>query len=274
MEPGLITGRRWSQLTSAYNDPYDILQDYLTPKDGILDDVMRLRLGLPYVSIEDKLRVQDVYFCCTGERQAESSTLPCAMGVDVGKKKHVTIGYKINKKQYEIIRVAIVDSFDDVHDLARRYNVKTACIDIRPYEDEVRRFQKAEPYLVFLCEYGDNALQDIALNDKTRTFKVYRTGIFDQTGRLVRDVNITFPRRDAAIDEFAEQLCNTAKRLESNKRSGADIYRYVKLGQEHFRNSLNYFILACAKAPMVHNKLYDRKHTDQSEYCSMEYSVI
>jgi hypothetical protein len=197
------------------------------------------------------------------------------MGVDIGKKKHVVIGYKINERQFEIIRVAIVDSFDDIHDLARRYNVKSSVIDIRPYEDEARKFQKSEPYLIYLCEYGDNALQDKMLNDKTHTIKAYRTGIFDQTGRMVRNSQFIFPRRDKLIDEFATQMCNTAKRLESNKKTGSDIYRYVALsgGNDHFRNALNYFMLASYKAPMVQTRLYGNKYR-KPEYCKFDFNTL
>lgn len=271
-----VIGRLWSQFNSVYNDPMEILEQYHDPPDGDLASVFRLRLGQPYTPIEDKLRIQDVYNCCTGERQQESSTLSCAMGVDIGKTKHIIIGYRISKHQYEIIRVAQVKDWDDIHDLARRYNVKSAVIDIRPYEDEARRFQKAEPYLVMLCEYGDNALQEKHLDEKTMTIKAHRTSIFDATGRLFRDMKLICPRRDKDIDEFARQCCNTAKRLENNKRTGTDVYRYVKLGDEHYRNALNYFLLACDKAPMVQPKLYGGQRYGQGEpeFCRMDYSSV
>ena len=264
-------GRQWSQLTSIYNDPWDILHDYYHPKDGKLDDVMRLRLGQPYVSLEDKLRVQEVYNACTGEMQMPNSETPCAMGVDIGKIKHVVIGQRRNAKQSEIIRVARVDTFNDIHDLARRYNVRSAVIDIRPYEDEARKFQKDEPYLVYLCEYTDNALQDQDNNDKTKTLKAHRTGLFDLTGRMVREGGFIFPRRDKDIDEFAAQLCNTAKRLELKKQTSTEFYRYVKLGDEHYRNALNYFYLASLRAPVVQPRGMRRELTAE---CVMDYNVM
>ncbi len=266
-----IIGRRWSQLTSIYNDPLEILNDYYNPRDGNIADVMRLRLGEAYVDIEDKLRPQDVYAACTGGAILNSSSKPCAMGVDVGKKKHVVIGWKIGQNEYEIIWVGAVDKFNDVHDLARRFNVRSAVVDIRPYEDEARAFQKAEHYTVHLCEYTENATFEQTLNEKTGTYKVHRTSIFDATGRMIRDGNFIFPRRCPTMDEFAIQLCNTAKRLEKNKRSGVEIFRYVKLGDEHFRNALNYFFLASRKVQRVKSKFESAAPTRD---CQTSYKLI
>ena len=242
-----IVGRRWSQLTSVFNDPMEILEDYMNPKEGNLGDVVRLRLGLPHIDIEDRLRLQDVYECCTGDRMADRCVGPCAMGVDVGKTKHVVIGTRIGSNQYEVVRVAIVESFNDIHDLIRKYNVRSAVIDMRPYEDEARAFQKAhQSQRVLLCEYSENALYDKQINEKTGVIRAHRTGAFDTTHRLVFEKRFIFPRRSPEIDEFAKQLCATAKRLETNKRTNTPIYRYIPLGAEHYRNALNYFYLAAS----------------------------
>lgn len=239
-----MIGRRWSQLTSSFNDPYKILMDYENPRDGNRGDVIRLRLGLPHVDIEDKLRIQDVHECLGDDVPLERHAGPCAMGVDVGKIKHVVIGNRIGSDRYEIIRTTTVSTFSEVHDLARRYGVRVACIDIRPYEDEARAFQKAEPYRVFLCEYSDNAMFEKTLNEKTGVIKAHRTGIFDKTHKLFTEKRLILPRRCRETDEFCKQCCNTAKRMETNKKTNTQVYRYVPLGPEHYRNALNYFYLA------------------------------
>jgi len=48
-------GYRWSQLSSAQNDPAEILEQYENPPNDNRADIVRLRLGLPFVSAEDKL---------------------------------------------------------------------------------------------------------------------------------------------------------------------------------------------------------------------------
>ena len=89
-------------------------------------------------------------------------------------------------------------------------------------------------------------MQDAVWNENTKTVKAYRTGAFDGSHRVVARKLVELPRRSPEIDEFAEQMCNTAKVLETNQRNGTSVYRYRKLGDEHFRNAMNYFLLAAS----------------------------
>lgn len=243
----IMHGYQWSQLNSMTNDPGEILSQYNDPPQGNLGDIYRLRLGLPYVATEDKLSEGLVYSCCNQEVMPSGHTGPCAMGVDVGKVKHVIIGIRTDRENYRILKVAQLSRWEDIHDIAQRFNVKSAVIDIRPYEDEARRFQLAENYRIFLCEYTDNPMHD-ALWNKDKTVKVYRTGVFDRTHALVTQKLLQIPRKCPEIETFARQVCGTAKVLELNKRTNTSVYRYRPVGSQgdHYRNALNYFWLAAA----------------------------
>ena len=239
-------GYHWGQLNSAFSDPGEILAKYNDPPLGNMGDVMRLSLGFPYVSSEDRLTGGIVRETCLNEPMPMSNTGPCAMGVDVGKIKHIVIGQRTGKDRYEILKVAKVSRWEDIYDLAKLFGVRSAVIDIRPYEDEARKFQKAEPYRIFLCEYTDNPTHEADWSNKTGIVKVYRTGIFDRTHRLFTEQEIAIPRRCNEMDAFIEQVCGTAKVLETNQRSGTSVYRYRSCGNagDHYRNALNYFYLA------------------------------
>lgn len=239
-------GYRMSQLMSASNDPLEILNDFNEPPQGNLGDVYRLRLGLPYVAAEDKLTQAVVLECCGDDVMPTHHAGPCAMGVDVGKIKHVVIGCRVGVDRYEILKVIRLSSWNDIHDLAQRYNVKSAVIDARPYEDEARAFQKAERYRIYLCEYSENSIIDADYSDVTGLVRVNRTQIFDRTHRLFSNKAIAIPRQCPEIDEFAKQVCATAKVLETNKKTGTAVYRYRKMGDEHYRNAINYFALAAS----------------------------
>ncbi len=141
-----MRGYRWSQLTSIFHDPADILQDYANPPENNLGDVVRLKLGLPYIAAEDRLTEAEVLSCCGANISPHTHRGPCAMGVDVGKIKHVVIGIKTGNDRYEILKTIQLSNWNDIHDIAKRFNVKNAVIDIRPYEDSVREFQKSERY--------------------------------------------------------------------------------------------------------------------------------
>ena len=241
-------GYRWSQLSSVNNDPAEILTAFNDPPEGNLGDVYRLRLGMPYVAAEDKLSSAVVRECCTSRVMPTSHLGQCAMGVDVGKIKHIVIGTRTGIDRYEIVKVIRLSSWDDIHDLALRFNVKSAVIDIRPYEDEARRFQKAEPYKIFLCQYNENTANPKSYNQKTGIVSVNRTEIFDTTHRLFTEQETILPRRCSEVDEFVLQICAPAKVLETNKKTGNSVYRYRNVGShgDHYRNATNYFYLAAS----------------------------
>ena len=245
-DDSLMHGYHWSQLTSVYNDPADILKDFLDPPQGNIDDVYRLRLGLPHVQAEDKLSTGVVRECCGKDLMAQKFRGPCAMGVDVGKTFHVIIGIRTGTRHYEIVKLARVKEWNDIHDLARRFNVKSAVVDIRPYEDGARTFQKEESYRCFLCEYTESSTIGTLFNDASGIVKANRTEICDRSHDVIADRFLKIPREGTEVDMFIKQTCNAAKVLEDNKRTGQQIYRYrsVGTGGDHYRHALNYFLLA------------------------------
>ena len=245
-------GYHWSQLTSVFNDPLDILRQYRDPPHGNLADVIRLRLGLPYIAAEDRLTKAQVLECCDAQPMQFNHKGPCAAGVDVGKIKHIVIGPKVGKDQYKLVKMSRLSKWDDILDLFRKFNVKSAVVDIRPYEDSAREFQKKAQKMgikVYLCEYKENATNDYVYNDNTGIVSANRTQIFDATHRLTTNRKFEIPRYDDEVEEFAKQMCGAYKILETNKKTGTSVYRY-KGKNEHYRNALNYYTLA-ARGPRL-----------------------
>lgn len=252
-------GYRWSQLTSIFNDPADILNDYINPPDGNIGDVYRLQLGLPYIAKEDQLRLSNVYECCGQDIMAPSSKEQCAMGVDIGITKHVVIGVRTGNDRFEIIKVIRLSKLSDIHDLAQRFNVKSAVIDMKPFIDLVRQFQKDEKYRIYLCDYSESTVLGSLYNDNTGILKQNRTEIFDATHRLIVNKQITFPRRELGeMAEFAKQVCEPAKILETNKKTNTPIFRY-RGNNDHYRNALNYFYLAAQGGKIANTKTYKNR---------------
>lgn len=255
-DPGHVVGYRWSQLTNPKRDPGMILRSFEDPPNGNLADVYRYKLGLPYVAAEDQLRQEQVLARCGLDMVPTSDEGPCAMGVDVGKIKHVVIGKRLGVERYTILRTVQVSLWEDIHDLARKYNVKSAVIDVRPYEDEARRFQRQEPYPVLLCYYSETSAHGPQYDEPNGLVRVGRTEIMDATHRMVTDPGgLSLPRANDEIKEYARQMCATAKVLETNKKTKLSVYRYRKLGDDHFRHATGYFKLAARKvAPVMRSK--------------------
>ncbi len=252
-----MRGYQASQLMAPFNDPAETLEAYVNPRLGDLADVYRLKLGRAYSDKSEKLRRSDVLANCSNEGMTTKHPGPCAMGVDVGKIKHIVIGIKLDNKRFELLRAIKIpegpEGWNQISDLARMYNVKSTVIDIRPYEDEARAYQRSHGGDVtnpatFLCEYSDTQITDSAFNINTGVVKAHRTGIFDQTHALLTTGKIVLPRQCPEIEEFARQCCNCARFEEKDKRKNIIVHRYRPTGdrQEHFRNALNYLILACS----------------------------
>ena len=213
--------------------------------DGKIAEFYNGILGLPYIAAEDRLTHSDVFACCGTEGMRTSLSLSqTAMGVDVGKRYHtVTIGEKIDQKRAKIIYMCRVKGFQAVHDIAAKYNVKSAVVDCRPYEEEFENYQKAEPNRVFGAEYKDKQGSYVKTDERAGRYSLLRNQVFDRSHSWFRNKEVEIPRKCEEVQEFARQVCNCAKILEENEQ-GDRVYRYVKLGDDHYRSSVNYLMVA------------------------------
>ena len=234
-----------SQLNSAYVDPGKILKAFKDPPNRNLAEVYNSMLGMGYVSAENRLTTQDVYGCCGRDAMAMNHKGPCAMGVDVGAMLHVVVGFKPKDKQLQICYMARVSSFNDVHDIAQRFNVKYGVVDMEPELRKAREFSQAESYPVFLCDYQDSIVSGPQWDEEKKLVRVNRTETCDATHDLISSSGLLIlPRRSEEMDIFAKQLCNIAKVLQEDPETGSRQYRYRKLGEDHYRHALNYLWLA------------------------------
>ena len=172
------------------------------------------------------------------------------MGVDIRRHKNVVIGCKTSNNSYRVVRVARVESMADVMAMALRFNVRIGVIDIRPYEDEVRQFQKDASFLTYLCEYKENTAIGAAWNENTGLVYMNRTEIMDASHRMLKDSLIELPAKCPEVEQFAIECAAVAKVPEENKRTRTTTFRYRKLGTtpDDYRHALNYFIMAATSS--------------------------
>lgn len=250
-----MRGYQLSQLTSARNDPAEILSEYRNPPEDNKSEIVRLRLGWPHISAADKLRKEDVLACCNiNNIPIHYHVGPCAMGLDCMKTKNLIIGARTGDDKYEIYKTAIIhgegmDAWNEVADLCEKFNVKSGVIDIRPYEDMARHFQKTYRRMkIWLCEYKETTPLGTMYNSNTGIVAVARTEIMDTSHRTITSPGrLSLPRVSPAMIEFAKQLCSAFKVREVNKKTQQEVYRYRKTSYpDHFRHALNYFLLAAS----------------------------
>jgi len=243
-----------SQLNQVRKPLAKIMETFLdTGPDADITEFYNSVLGMAHIEAENRLTRDEVYQLCSRDPMQLRSDGPCAMGVDVGKMLHVVVGFRKSQDTLKVIYVQRVQSFDEVHDIAKRYNVTCAVIDLYPETRTVREFQEAEPYLVYGCEYKENQPRGpiwtepagATENQKHRIVTINRTEICDTTHNLVVIPGYCIlPRRNAEMDEFVVEMCNTAKVLETDEITGKQVYRYRKLDADHYRHAANYFWLA------------------------------
>jgi hypothetical protein len=254
-----------SQLNSAYVDPGAILKAFNDPPNGNIAEVYNSKLGMAYVSAENRLSISDIYSCEGQDVMATHEQGPCAMGVDVGKFLHVVVGFKPREKVLEICYLARVSSFNDLHDLGGRFNVQAAVIDLEPEMRKAREFQEAEDYPVFLCDYQNRIVAGPQWDEKVNMVRVNRTetcdsshDLFTTPGRLI------IPRRCDEVDRFAQEVRNIAKVLEEDPETGSREYRYRKLGEDHYRHSLNYLLLASERIGLSYSSKHRNRVPDRA----------
>jgi len=100
-------------------------------------------------------------------------------------------------------------------------------------------------------------------NEERRTVKTNRTVLCDTTHDLIEAPGrLIIPRLCDEVKVFASQCVNIAKILQEDAETGAKVYRYRKLGEDHYRHALNYFYLAAQKIQVSSG--YADKYLQQS----------
>ncbi len=210
-------------------------------------------LGFPYIPIEDRLRQQDVFDCCGDDRMATRSDVATAMAADIMKTNRVVIARKTGKDKAKIIYMARVSGFDALFDLVSQFNVQSAAVCLRPYEESFRKFQlrcsKRDPKVtVYGVEYpgSDKQRNLLKIDEKSGVYTLARTEAMDGSQAWIRSGKLEIPRKCEEVKVFAKECCNTAKTLETNEKTGDRVYRYRPVGdkQEHYRHCVNYLKLA------------------------------
>jgi phage terminase large subunit GpA-like protein len=208
-------------------------------------------LGFPYIAIEDRLRQQDVFNCCGDDQMKSTSFYGTAMGADIMKTNRVVIAEKKGKTGAKIIYMARVSGFDALYELVGRFNVRSACVCLRPYEESFRKFQircgkRENKVTVYGVEYRDRMKLLKKTDEQAGVYTLHRTEAMDNSQAWIRSGKLEIPRKCEEVKVFAKECCNTAKTLETNERTGDRVYRYreVGTGGDHYRHTVNYLQLA------------------------------
>jgi hypothetical protein len=253
-----VVGYWVSQMLNPNRNLAVLLKQFREPEahQYSVEEFYRTVLGIPFITAEHKLSLQDVYACLGQHVQGTScEKITTVMGVDIGKVLHYVIGIKIGDKQYEILKVGRAEDQYELHDVAERMNVTFAVIDHDPEIHMVEEFQKEEArnnMKVFLNRYSDTKHGPAVWNEDG-TVVSGRTKWCDKTHDAIAGNQLTLPIRCSEIEEYAVEMTNTVKILEKDEKSGLTKYRYRQLSNkpDHYFHATLYFLLAASKVSPV-----------------------
>jgi hypothetical protein len=241
-----IHGYQIGQLISSRVDPGEILSEYQLTR--FPDQFYRLKIGIPWVDLERRLDMASVLSLCTDAPMLEECKAPCVMGVDTGRALHVVILQPDDDdekgERHRLVHLGVYREFSDLDALMKRFRIDRCVIDGLPETHATREFANRHRRDVFLSFFNDNQKGSIKWDDHELKVEVNRTEALDASRAAVRDKKLILPRRLPLVETFARHLTCDAKKLEEDEETGAQRYRYIKTGENHFSFALTYAWMA------------------------------
>jgi hypothetical protein len=244
--------------------PRVILAEYNHPPQNNLGDVIKLRLGRPYLDAQYGMTADDVLLRCGTEPQAAASSIPTAMGVDVGAALHVVLGLRLTNDAYRVLACLLVSGWDELKLVANAYNVEVSSLDNEPEIHKAREYQATGRGRIWLSDYT-TSVAPYHYDEKTGVITANRTQILDEThfyimtpGRLV------LPAVNTNVKIFAEHCAAMVKIVVKNPRTGAQDAMYRPRGDkpDHFRHAFANFLLAARQqVPVEYRRTHPRSNT-------------
>jgi len=240
-------GYRISQLFSSKVDPGEILLEYRRTR--FPERFYNLKIGLAWADIQNRLDEAAVLACCGEHGIEERSSERCTMGVDTGKELHVVISRwgSESRECREVVYIGARQDYSELDDLMVRFNVWNCVIDALPEIHATRAFANRHSGRVFLNYFVESQRGSYSWDRKEHLVRENRTEVLDASRQLIRDRAVSLPRGGQVVAEFASHLASDVKRLVEDDETGAQSYRYVRTGTNHFSLAFTYDCVAWSR---------------------------
>ena len=237
-------GYRISQLFSSKVDPGEILEEYRRTR--FPERFFNLKIGLAWADRENRLDQAAVLVCCGEHGLVDSSDSPCTMGVDTGKELHVVISRFVKDSEglREVIYIGTRQAYSELDELVERYKVGTCVIDALPEIHATREFANRHAGRVFQNYFVESQRGGYAWDYKEHIVRENRTEALDASRKIVRDRRVVLPRAGKLMEEFANHLAADVKQLVEDEDTGAQAFRYVRTGTNHYSLAFTYDCIA------------------------------
>lgn len=246
-----IRGYHICGLYSKFLNLSDMMYEYDSGRRR--DEFMRSKLGLPWVSADQRITIEMVQKCYDDyEMHVATHTY---MGIDQkGDVLHITIR-KPNRLtgKSQVILVGKVKAFDQLDDFMRRYDVNLCVIDGTPNQHSARDFSRRFPGRVYLCYYQASQKGEYAWHETTTTTGIDYQVIVDRTEALdamyeqISRREVALPKPTPDIEELTTQLTNLARENIEDDEGAVMKAWWKRLGPDHYAHSLSYSLIAESK---------------------------
>lgn len=254
-----IHGYRISQLFSSKIDPAEILREYRKTYNP--ERFYTLKIGIPWVDVENKLSTHEVLALCGDSGLLPSSVQECTMGVDTGRELHVVVSRRRSPRgkdlTREVIWIGTVQSYEELDGFMKRYKISRCVIDALPEIHATRAFAERHRGRVWLNYFNDGQKGSYKWDHDQHIVQVNRTEALDAAKRGIRDGAVALPRRVPLLEEFAEHLASDAKKLIEDEETGAKSYRYIRTGTNHYSLAFTYDWIASERERVAYVPFFD-----------------
>jgi phage terminase large subunit GpA len=244
-----IHGYRISQLFSSKVDPGEILKEYRTTHYA--DRFYNLKIGIPWADLERRLDIMSVLSLCSEEVMPvrAESTGTYTMGIDTGKQLHVVVLKEdaADRKRQHVVHLTVCNDFGELDAVMARFRVSMCVIDGLPETHETRKFAERHRGVVFMNFFNESQRGAADWDHRTHIVKVNRTEALDASREAVRNKRLILPRQTPIVSEFAKHMAADAKILDEDPDTGAQKYRYIRTGPDHFSLAFSYAWMAASR---------------------------
>jgi hypothetical protein len=252
----LVRGYRISQLISSKVEPGEILHEYHNTR--FPERFYNLKIGIAWADTQNRLTVEEVLACCGDHGLLDDSQESCTMGVDTGKELHVVISRYIKDQQdkREVIFVGTRQSYGELDELMTKFNVGLCVIDALPEIHATRDFARRFQGRVYLNYFVESQRGSYSWDANERIVRENRTEALDASRKAIRDRTVVLPRAGKLMQEFAAHLVADVKQLVEDEQTGAQSYRYVRTGTDHYSLAFTYECIAASRHVPIDLRMY------------------
>lgn len=244
-----------SQLCSPTKEAKDIVVDANHAMErGRMRAFYNQTLARPYAEVEDQITREQLEALLTDDPRPLRHEGPSAMGVDPGKPHWYEVRVRISDKDTVQIARGRADTYEELSQIAKRYNVEAGVMDQGADATAVSKFVEAHPGW-YGCLYVNAKKTDPDWNHADRIVKTGRTWLLDDAQLAIVNKRVKFHARDEFWErEFVPQMTNLKRIVLEDDETGARDHKWVVTGgrkNDHLRHANAYAHLACERVGLV-----------------------